>query len=178
MRNRKRIIVSFMIVACLLMAVGFAALTDTLTINGDAEVDFSGATSAFDEDVYFSDAVATNLEGGDVALVTSDVDIARFQVRSLSAKDDQATFTFTVQNDNEFTAYVKVNNTKSVNNNAEYFTVEMNESEFEIAAGASHSFTVTVTLLKTPQLDSISDKVTAIFGIELDVQDEAFQAEP
>lgn len=178
MRNRKRIIVSFMIVACLLMAVGFAALSDTLTINGDAEVDFSGATSAFDEDVYFSAATATNVAGGDNALVTTDVDIARFQVRSLSAKDDEATFTFTVQNDNEFTAYVKVNDTKSVNNNTEYFTVEMNETEFEIAAGASHTFTVTVTLLKTPQLDASGDKITAIFGIELDVQDEAFQAAP
>lgn len=167
-----------MIVACLLMAVGFAALSDTLTINGDAEVDFSGATSAFDEDVYFSAATATNVAGGDNALVTTDVDIARFQVRSLSAKDDVATFTFTVQNDNEFTAYVKVNNTKSVNNNTEYFTVEMNETEFEVAAGASHTFTVTVTLLKTPQLDASGDKVTAIFGIELDVQDEAFQAAP
>lgn len=175
MKNRKRIIVSFMIVACMLMAVGFAALTDTLTILGEAEVDYHGANNAFDDDVYFSAAVAQNTEGGDTARVTTDdVDIARFSVRSVSAANDVATFTFTIQNDNEFTAYVKVNNEKSVNNNTEYFEVEMSETEWAIAAGQSVTFTVDVTLLKTPQLDVSSDKITATFGIELDVQDEAF----
>ncbi len=174
MKNRKRIIVSFMIVACMLMAVGFAALTDTLSIMGDAEVDYHGANSAFDEDIYFSAAAATNTEGGDSASITTDVDIARFSVRSLSAKDDVATFTFTIQNDNEFTAYVKVNNEKSVNNNTEYFLVEMPVTSWEIEAGGSVTFTVQVTLLKTPQLDVSGDKITATFGIELDAQDEAF----
>ena len=174
MKNRKRIIVSFMIIACMLMAIGFAALTDTLNINGDAEVDFSSANSGFDADVYFSAAEATNTEKGDSANVTTDVDIARFSVRSLSAKDETATFTFTVQNDNEFTAYVKVNNEKSLNNNTEYFDVKMSKSTFEIEAGGEYTFTVTVELLKTPQLDQVGDKVTASFVLELDVQDEAF----
>ena len=165
-----------MIVACLLMAVGFAALTDVLSILGEAEVDYVGATNAFDEDVYFTAAVAQNAAGGDTALVTTDdPDISRFSVRSLNAKDETAVFTFTVQNDNEFTAYVKVNNAKSVNNNTEYFSVEMSDPTFEIEAGGTYTFTVTVTLLKTPQLDQTGDKITATFGLELDVQDEAFQ---
>ena len=172
MRNRKRIIVSFMIVACLLMAVGFAALTDTLNINGEAEVDFTSANSGFDADVYFSDAAAAN--NGDSAVVTVDPDIARFSVRSLTAKGETATFTFTVANDNEFTAYVKVNNDKSLNNNTEYFAVTMDQTTFEVEAGGTTTFTVTVELLKTPQLDTLGDKVTASFVLELDVQDEAF----
>ena len=158
----------------MLMAVGFAALTDTLNINGEAEVDFTSANTGFDADVYFSDATADNATGGDNAVVTVDPDIARFSVRSLKAKDETATFTFTIQNDNEFSAYVKVNNDKSLNNNTEYFEVEMSQTTFEIAAGSSVSFDVTVTLLKTPQLDSLGDKVTASFVLELDVQDEAF----
>lgn len=165
-----------MIVACLLMAVGFAALSDVLSILGEAEVDYVGATNAFDEDVYFSAAVAQNAAGGDTARVTTDdVDIARFSVRSINAKDDAAVFTFTVKNDNEFTAYVKVNDAKAVNNNTEYFSVEISNSTFEIEAGGEYTFTVTVTLLKTPQLDQTGDKITGTFGIELDVQDEAFQ---
>ena len=174
MRNRKRIIVSFMIIACMLMAVGFAALTDTLNLIGDAEVDFNTANSGFDADVYFSAADAENTEKGDSANVTTDPDIARFSVRSLSAKGETATFTFTVKNDNEFTAYVKVNNTKSVNNNAEYFNVTMDVTEFEVPAEGEYTFSVTVELLKTPQLDQVGDKVTATFGIEMDVQDEEF----
>ena len=163
-----------MIIACMLMAVGFAALTDTLNINGDAEVDYHGANTAFDEDVYFSAAAAVNTDGGDTANVTTDVDIARFSVRSLNAKDEIATFSFTVKNDNEFKAYVKVNNDKSLNNNEEYFSVSMSESQFEIEAGGEYTFTVTVELLKTPQLDEVGQKVTASFVLELDVQDEAF----
>lgn len=174
MRNRKRIIVSFMIIACMLMAVGFAALTDTLNINGDAEVDYHGANTGFDEDVYFSAATALDTEGGDTANVTTDVDIARFSVRSLQAKGETATFSFTVKNDNEFKAYVKVNNDKSLNNNEEYFDVTMSETQFEIEAGGEYTFTVTVELLKTPQLDAVGQKVTASFVLELDVQDEAF----
>ena len=174
MRNRKRIIVSFMIIACMLMAVGFAALTDTLNLIGDAEVDFNTANSGFDADVYFSAAEALNDEKGDTANVTPDVDIARFSVRSLAAKGEKATFTFTVKNDNEFAAYVKVNNEKSVNNNTEYFNVTMDVTEFEVPAEGEYTFTVTVELLKTPQLDQVGDKVTATFGIEMDVQDEEF----
>ena len=175
MRNRKRIIASFVIIACMLMAVGFAALSDTLNINGEAEVDFASANSGFDADVYFSAAIAENVDKGDIANVTTEVDIARFSVRSLAAKDETAKFTFTVKNDNEFDAYVKVNNAKSVNNNEEYFSLVMSESSFTVPAHGEHSFTITVTLLKTPQLDTATDKVTGSFVFELDVQDEAFQ---
>ena len=175
MKNRKTIIVSFMLVACMLMAVGFAALTDTLNLNGEAEVDFNTANSGFDADVYFAEAVANNAVKGDDALVTADNDIARFSVRSLAAKDETATFTFTVQNDNEFDAYVKVNEEKTLNNNDEYFETSVDTPEFVVPANGTATFTVTVKLLKTPQLDTVGDKVTASFVYELDVQDEAFQ---
>ena len=173
MKNRKRIIVSFMIVACMLMAVGFAALSDTLNVNGDAEVDFNTANTGFDADVYFSDATAAN--AGDTAHVdVSNNDMAHFSVRSLAAKGETATFTFTVKNDNEFKAYVKLNPAKTVNNNTEYFAVELADETFEIEAGSTATFTITVELLKTPQLDAVGEKITASFGYELDVQDEPF----
>ena len=163
-----------MILACMLMAVGFAALTDTLNITGDAEVDFTSATSGFDADVYFSDASASN--NNDTANVTvANNDAAIFSVRSLTAKGETATFTFTVKNDNEFEAYVKLNETKNINNNTEYFSIDLVEKTFSVPAHGTADITVTVTLLKTPQLDAAGDKITASFGYELDVQDEAFQ---
>ena len=172
MRNRKRIIVSFMIIACMLMAVGFAALTDTLNLNGDAEIDFSSANNGFDADVYFSAATAT--ENGDNAYVISEnPDKAEFEVRSLNTKGDTAKFTFTIQNDNDFTAYVKLNESKNLNDNTEYFDIEISHTIFEIPAGGSVVFDVTVELLKVPQLED-GEKITANFGYELDVQDEAF----
>lgn len=174
MRNRKTVIAAFVLVAVMLMAVGFAALTDTLNIIGEAEVDFNTANSGFDADVYFSGAVAANAAKGDEAVVTTDNDIARFSVRSLASKNESTTFTFTVQNDNEFDVYVKVNSTKTTNNNTEYFSVAITSEQVTVPAGGTADVTVTVTLLKTPQLDVVGDKVTGTFTFELDVQDEEF----
>ena len=172
MKNRKRIIVSFMIIACMLMAIGFAALTDTLNVNGDAEIDYFSANTGFDADVYFSSAVAN--DNGDSASISAlSDDKAVFEVRSLTTKGDKATFTFTVQNDNDFTAYVKLNEDKNHNDNTEYFDCQISHTEFEIPAGGSVIFTVTVELLKVPQIEE-GQKITATFGYELDVQDEAF----
>ena len=172
MRNRKRIIVSFMIVACMLMAVGFAALTDTLNIVGEAEVDYNTANSGFDADVYFSDASAEHTS--DTAHVTTDPDMARFSVRSLAAAGEKANFTFVIQNDNEFSAFIKFDASKTTNSKDDYFTVEVLEDELEIPAGESVEVHVVVTLLQTPQLDAVGDKVTATFTLEYDVQDEEF----
>ena len=81
MKNRKTIVVAFLLVAAMLLGVGYAALTDTLTIIGNAHIDVDTANKTFDEKVYFSDAEATSSTGTG----TKD-DVAAFN-------DDDATFT-------------------------------------------------------------------------------------
>ena len=65
MKNRKFIVVAFMLTACMIVGVGYAALTDTLNIGGDAEVSQAGAENTFDGDVYFlallRDTVTTHI---------------------------------------------------------------------------------------------------------------------
>ena len=113
MRNRKTVIVAFMLLACMLMAVGFAALTDTLNIEGDAEVSQNNAENAFDEDVYFS-AVSSG-SGYTAEILSSNNDKGNFTVTGLEGKDDVISITFTIQNDNDFGVNVVVDPTKSKN---------------------------------------------------------------
>ena len=61
MKNRKTVVVAFLLCAVLLLGVGYAALSDTLDITGSADVNQSAAEEAFNEDVYFSAAVANEV---------------------------------------------------------------------------------------------------------------------
>ena len=57
MRNRKTVITAFILVAVMLMAVGFAALADDLYITGTAKVLQTNAENSFGEDILFTRAV-------------------------------------------------------------------------------------------------------------------------
>ena len=57
MRNRKTVIVAFLLVAVMLLAVGYAALNDKLTITGNIGAITDVAEDTFDGDIYFSDKI-------------------------------------------------------------------------------------------------------------------------
>ena len=54
MKKRRTFIVSMLLVAALALGIGYAALSDTLDINGTADVNQSQAEADFDLNVYFS----------------------------------------------------------------------------------------------------------------------------
>ena len=95
MKNRKIVIVAFLLAAMMLLGVGYAALTDVLDITGSADVNQSAAEEAFNEDVYFSGAVA-NESGNTASVNTDNNDKASFTANTLKGKGDKATFTFTI----------------------------------------------------------------------------------
>jgi uncharacterized repeat protein (TIGR01451 family) len=163
MKSRKGLI-SLMLVAVLLLGIGYAALTDTLDITGSADVNQSAAEEAFNEDIYFSAAVAN--ETGNTASVNADNnDKASFTAKTLKGKGDKVTFTFTIKNDGDIAATVtpKLNATLG-NTNPEYFslTSDWDGGAKTLAAGAEVTYTLTVELLKTP-----TETVAASFLIEL-----------
>ena len=107
MKNRKFVVVAFVVIAAMLMGVGYAALTDTLTIIGNANVDIAGANSVFDEKIYFSDAkVVKGVDGKD--LVTFTPDDATYTVHGLATIADEAVFLFTITNDSNLDALISV----------------------------------------------------------------------
>jgi uncharacterized repeat protein (TIGR01451 family) len=163
MKSRKGLI-SIMLVAVLLLGIGYAALTDTLDITGSADVNQSAAEEAFNEDIYFSAAVAN--ETGNTASVNADNnDKASFTAKTLKGKGDKVTFTFTIKNDGDIAATVtpKLNATLG-NTNPEYFslTSDWDGGAKTLAAGSEVTYTLTVELLKTP-----TETVAASFLIEL-----------
>ena len=163
MKRRRTLITSLLLVAALVLGIGYAALTDVLDINGTADVNQSAAEDAFNEDVYFSAAVA-NQEGNVASVNTGDNDMASFTANTLKGKGDKATFTFTIKNDGDVDAVVTPTLAEDGNSNTTYFAIS---SDWEgqpktIAAGGSMTYTVTVELLSTP-----TETIHGAFHIEL-----------
>lgn len=161
MKNRKTVVVAFMLCAVMLLGVGYAALTDVLDITGSADVNQSAAEEAFNEDVHFSGAVA-NETGNTASLNADNNDKASFSANTLKGKGDKATFTFTIVNEGDVDA--KVTPSISSNTNQAYFSISSDwaGATKDLAAGASLSYTVTVELLETP-----TETISGSFIIEL-----------
>lgn len=105
MRNRKTVIVAFMLVAVMLLGVGYAALTDSLDIGGTAEITKNAAEAAFDADVYFTKATA--LTNGNTTSINADnADKVSFTASSLATKGDKAIFEYEVSNYNDLKAVI------------------------------------------------------------------------
>ncbi|MBQ8528269.1 MAG: hypothetical protein IJ459_00880 [Clostridia bacterium] len=59
MFKRRSVIAAFLVVALLAVGVGFAAVSDTLSVGGMLQATKSGAETQFDVDVNFEDAIGT-----------------------------------------------------------------------------------------------------------------------
>lgn len=172
MKNRKTVIVAFLLVAVMLLGVGYAALTDTLTIIGNAHIDLDAANHTFDQRVYFSNAVATGSTGtgtnADVASYTADD--ATFTANKLAIVNEQSVFTFTIKNDSNVDAVISVEDTKlsgaanPSNSNADKFTVEYSYPDGMNVAKNGGTITVVVTVTLK---ESVTSATSATFGIEL-----------
>ena len=176
MKNRRNVVVAFLVVAVMLLGIGYAALTDVLDINGSVDVNQSAAEEAFNEDIFFSAAAAN--EAGNTASVNADNnDKASFTINTFKGKDDVATFTFTIKNNGDVDANVTPKLNASLGNtNPEYFAIE---SDWDgdtklLEAGEEITYTLTITMLKTP-----TETVSGSFLVELEAKSvEAAPADP
>lgn len=165
MKNRKIVVVAFLLIAVLLLGVGYAALTDTLDITGSADVNVSDLEKEFEEDIYFSAAVANEGAPNTASINADNNDKASFSAKSLIKKGDKATFTFTITNDSDHTVTVtpKLNATMG-NTNTEYFSIESDwaGAAKTVAPHSTITYTLTVELEKDP-----TQAVSGSFLIEL-----------
>ena len=164
MKNRKTVVVAFLLCAVMLLGVGYAALSDTLDINGSADINSTAAEEAFNEDIYFSAAVANQGAPDTATIASNDPDMASFAANSLQGKDDFTTFTFTIKNAGDVDAIVTPTLAQDGNFNPDYFAVSSDwlGQPKELKAGQEITYTVTVTLLKTP-----TETIHGSFHIEL-----------
>lgn len=172
MKNRKIVVVAFLLIAVLLLGVGYAALTDTLTIIGNAHIDLDTANATFDERIYFSAAEATSSTGSgktaDTASFTADD--ATYTANKLAVKGEKSTFTFTITNasnvDAEITAAAKKlsGDVNPSNSNTDKFTVTYEYPDGQTISSNGGTIRVIVTVeLK----EVVTSATSATFGIEL-----------
>ncbi len=172
MKNRKTIVAVFLLAACLLIGVGYAAVTDTFVFNGNATVSEQGATDALNEQVVLkgvvldgpgginvvSDALLSSTDNKYTASCNVAQDTASYHIYSLKQKDDVQTVTFRIANEGDIAAVIKVAATNAAtNDNSTYFDVSYSladGSSTTLAAGGSIDVTVTVKLLATPKAET------------------------
>lgn len=104
MKNRRLAITSFLLIAVLIMGIGFAAIADNLNIGGTARVTTDGTAKEFDSQVYFSNAVILKTTGtsgnADTASVTgTEKDTVELKVHSLATMGQSVTFKMTITNE-------------------------------------------------------------------------------
>lgn len=162
MKNRKTVIVAFLLVAAMLLGVGYAALTDDLYVNGTLKLDADKLADTYDKEVYFTNANnSTTGTAGVVDTISIGEDAngdandkVTFVVNSLKTVNEVATFTFKIQNDNDFV----VTATPSTSFTNDYFTVA-GPATVDVPANGSVDVTVTVTLKAIPT-DGSAQSVT------------------
>lgn len=160
MRNRKTVVVAFVLVAVMLMAVGFAALSDDLFITGTATITEDAAEDAFAEDVYFSKAVISGTAG--TAIIGADdngdtADKVTITVNDgvLTGQGSSVICSVEIKNGGDLAAWVELDEI-TVNSNTEYFKVTTNwgtDTVKSLAAGAAVDIVVTIECIKTPQAE-------------------------
>lgn len=165
MKNRRIVVVAFLLAAVLLLGVGYAALTDTLTIGGTLKTDTTVAMDEFDADVYFSATSIVRDDTGNKAVskIEDGRDDGTIEALHFTAKDQVVVAKYTITNntDNEFAAVIN-GGTVTVTNTADdhdpIFSVvwswaegEVNTGDATLQPGDSKDLWVTITLLETPQ---------------------------
>lgn len=156
MRNRKTIIVAFLLLACMLIGVGYAALTDTLSVKGSAILTKAGAEEEVNEDIYFTNVVGTNC-AANVDAQDADIIILRLTDTStkVSVKGNTCSFVATVQNDSKVAATITPvfeddgETVKVGDSFKEYFEFSTDHDSYNVAAdGGTCEIIVTITLKK------------------------------
>jgi hypothetical protein len=159
MKNRKLVITAFVLVAAMLMAVGFAAMADDLYITGNAKITAKNAESAFAEDIYFTKAVISPDKGtavieADKKGEAKDKVLIAVDDNALKGQGDSVVCAVEISNVGDINAWVQLNSIVTSNEN--YFKVTTswgNTNTMPLAAGETLDVVVTITCIKTPQTE-------------------------
>ena len=158
MRSKRTFQFLGLVVAILLMSVGYAAIQNV-------ELSVSGQAVATPDQGNFKVGFTgepTHEGTGQVALKITGERSATMQVSGLKAVGDTMTAKFTIANtSDDITAYLSTNVTQE---NSKYFEVTASLSKDEIApdpnGNSSVILSITVTLIKTPVTESQTDTLT------------------
>ena len=190
MKNRKVVVIAFLVVAAMLMGIGYAALTDTLTITGDLKADTSVSQPEFDADVYFSSTSIVLDNTGNMAAsqILEGRDDAKITAQHFTTAGQKVKVKFTIANDStEFAARLTpsalnvTNGSEGTENEHEsIFDVvwswdenSVDQSTFDLQPGTSKDLWVTIELSVTP-----TEEHTANFNVQFSAEEMAPTSTP
>lgn len=162
MKKRRNLIIAFLLIAALALGIGYAAVTDSLSIGGNATV----KPHQDNLDVIFDSIKDQNKC---TAAIQTDKTVATFTTTQLTDGGDTATATFVVINNSaEYSATIDKPDIVITTGNL-YFDVQTNwgEASRTLAPNETTEFTVTVTLKKAVTEErtcefTITNNVTAV----------------
>ena len=162
MRNTNRVVGGVLLLAVILVAIAYAAITNvTLKINGTSKSQANQTNFV----VQFVGEPTTGGKGTTTATInTSKRTEGTVNVEGLTAKGDTATATYTVQNlSQDLSADLTAEATSS---NQSYFEVICKLEDTTLKAKATTTLTVTVKLLKTP-IDETKENLSSEIGVSI-----------
>ena len=170
MKNRRTVVVAFLLVAVMLLGIGYAALTDTLTLIGNANIDLQQAGVNYDKKVYFSAAEVVSSPNTAVDTVSGvGTDDATYSVHSLATMGDTAIFKFTIKNESNVPVVIEIPNKKlsgqdnNSNSNPTVFSITYDYSIADKTIPSQGTMDVTVTV---KVVAPVTTETGATFGIE------------
>ena len=165
MRRNTKIVGGILLVAILLVAVGYAAITNvTLNIKGTAK-------SEGNPDNFKVELIGEPQTSGDgtttATINTTDKTQGTMNVSGLNAKGQTAIATYTVKNQStDLSADLTA---KATSTNDEYFEVQCSLDKTTLKAGEETTMTVKVKLLKTP-IDETKENLLTEIGVNIDAE--------
>ena len=161
-RTNAKIVGGVLVLAIILVAVAYAAITSTqLNINGTG----NATTNQSNFKVEFIGTPTTGGKGTTTATIDSSVKTnGTVTVNGLTAKGDEATATYTVKNQSaDLSADLSA---KATSSNEEYFEVLCTLEKTTLKAQEETTLKVTVRLLKTP-IDETKENLKTEIGVNV-----------
>ena len=168
--KRRTLVISVLLIAALALGIGYAALSDTLNINGTIKSDGGAMSDTFDGLVYFTNASVTNEPAAHVTANVSATyggDEASYTIEGMKVVGDKVEMEFNIHNAYSETVWVSI--ASHDHNDNVYVEITNNyTAPIEIAAGGTEKFTVTVELKELT-----NEGINITHNIAFDVSDAA-----
>ena len=156
MRDRKALMIIALLIAVLVLGVGYALNTIGLDLIGTVNVD--------PDDANFSVEFVGASTDGDVNEVAYTVDEAVFTVNSLAVVGDEATATFTLKNKSKAGVNASIDAVVEEMSNGEFYTPTIDWADDTLLKPNEEKvMTVTVTLDKAP----VTATIEGVFTVTL-----------
>lgn len=183
MKSKRNVLIAFVLICCLCLSIGYAALTDTLYVDGKASVNVVSDDDktedptapdtpweeAFNEDVYFKNSSST------AAVIGDDTDGDANDLLTITVPDGAitptnrtVTYTVDIMNDSsDYDAQVTLKTPADTTN----FTYNIKWTDNTTGAktidcNGSANVTITITLKTTPTADITNEAFSVTFNAE------------